>query len=161
MDSGAPPCDKRAMRQLDLPPLWLLAFGLAAGIVARWDPLGLTFGCAWAQLAAGFLLGGGLLVILVAVGQLRQARTAVLPRREASALVTNGVFGRSRNPIYLGMALVLLGWILRLDQPLALPLLPLFMWLIERRFIDPEEEALARRFPAAWSRYAQATRRWL
>jgi protein-S-isoprenylcysteine O-methyltransferase Ste14 len=161
MDSGAPPCDKRAMRHLDLPPIWLLLHGLAAWAVARWDPLGLTFGGAWADLAAGLLIGGGLLVILVAVAQMRQARTAVMPRREASALVTNGAFGRSRNPIYLGMALILLGWVLRLGQPLALPLFPIFVWIIERRFIDPEEEALARRFPAAWSRYAQATRRWL
>ncbi|EYD77137.1 isoprenylcysteine carboxyl methyltransferase family protein [Rubellimicrobium mesophilum DSM 19309] len=149
------------MHHVDVPPVWLLAFGLAAWTVARWDPLGLTFGGAWADLVAGLLIGGGLLLILVAVAQMRQARTAVLPRREASAFVTNGAFGRSRNPIYLGMALILLGWTLRLDQPLALPLLPLFMALIERRFIDPEEEALARRFPAAWTRYAQATRRWL
>ena len=136
------------MHHVDVPPLWLLAFGLAAWLVARWDPLGLTFGGAWADLAAGLLIGGGLLLILLAVAQMRQARTAVLPRREASALVTNGAFGRSRNPIYLGMALILLGWTLRLDEPLALPLLPLFMALIERRFI-------------AWARYAQATRRWL
>jgi len=117
------------MRHLDLPPLWLLAFGVAAWVVAQWDPLGLVFGGAWADLAAGLLIGGGLL-ILFAVVQLRQARTAVLPRREASALVTNGVFSRSRNPIYLGMALILLGWILRLDQPFGLPLLPTFMWII-------------------------------
>ncbi len=149
------------MRRFDLPPLWLLAFGVVAWGVARWDPLGLTFGGAWADLVAGLLIGGGLLMILVAVAQMRQARTAVLPHREATTLVTNGIFGRSRNPIYLGMALILLGWVLRLDQPLALPLLPLFMWIIERRFIDSEEAALARRFPAAWSRYAQATRRWL
>ena len=161
MDSGAPARDNQAMHHVDVPPVWLLAFGLAAWAIARWDPLGLTFGGAWADLAAGLLIGGGLLLILVAVAQMRQARTAILPRREASALVTNGAFARSRNPIYLGMALILLGWTLRLDAPLALPLLPVFIWLIERRFILPEEESLSRRFPAAWARYAQATRRWL
>ena len=161
MDRRAPPRHNPAMRRLDLPPLWLLAFGFAAWAIARRDPWRLTFGGAWAQLLAGLLIGGGLLLILVAAVQMRQARTAVMPRREASRLVTAGVFGRSRNPIYLGMAAILLGWVLRLDAPLALPLLPVFMWLIERRFILSEEEMLARRFPSAWPRYAQATRRWL
>lgn len=160
MDSGAPSRHNLPMRHLDLPPIWLLALGLVAWAVARWDPWALGFGGAWADLAAGLLIGGGLLLILMAVAQMRRARTAVLPRREASALVTNGVFARSRNPIYLGMALVLLGWVLRLDAPLALPLLPIFVWIIERRFIAPEEAALAIRFPSAWSRYSQATRRW-
>lgn len=149
------------MRHIDLPPIWLLASAFAAWAISRWDHWGLTFGGAWADFAAGLLVGGGLLLILVAIAQMRQARTAVMPRREASALMTKGVFGWSRNPIYLGMALILLGWILRLDAPLALPLLPIFVWVIERRFIRPEEEALARRFGAAWARYSQATRRWL
>ncbi|TNC73894.1 isoprenylcysteine carboxylmethyltransferase family protein [Rubellimicrobium roseum] len=148
------------MRRLDLPPLWLLAFGFLAWVIARADPWDLSLG-RWTQLPAGLLIGGGLLLILVAVVQMRQHRTAVMPRREASRLVTSGVFRRSRHPIYLGMALVLLGWVLRIDAPLALPLVPLFVWLIERRFVVPEESALALRFPAEFRRYAQATRRWL
>ena len=149
------------MRRFDLPPIWLLAHGLLALVLARLDPWGLTFGGAWADFAAGLLMGGGLLLILVAVMQMRRHRTAVLPRREASVLLATGVFRRSRNPIYLGMALILLGWALRLDAPLALPLLPVFVWIIERRFILGEEAALARRFPREWERYRQATRRWL
>ena len=149
------------MRRLDLPPIWLLLHAALAWAIARLDPLGLSLRGAWADLAAGLLIGGGLLLILVAVMQMRQHRTAVMPRREASTLLTTGVFRRSRNPIYLGMALVLLGWILRLGEPFALPLLPLFVWLIERRFVEGEEAALARSFGPAWDRYRQATRRWL
>lgn len=149
------------MHRIDLPPVWLLLHGLAAWAVARLEPWGLSFGGAWADLAAGLLLGGGLLLILVAVAQMRQHRTAVMPRQDASMLLTSGVFRRSRNPIYLGMALILLGWVLRLDAAFALPLVPLFMLLIERRFIAGEEAMLARRFGPAWERYRQATRRWL
>lgn len=149
------------MRRLDLPPIWLLVHGLLAWIIARLDPWGLSLDGAWAELAAGLLIGGGLLLILVAVAQMRQHRTAVMPRREASTLLSTGVFRRSRNPIYLGMALILLGWVLRLGEPLALPLLPLFVRLIERRFVAGEEAALARGFGPAWDRYRQATRRWL
>ena len=149
------------MRRFDLPPIWLLAHGLLAWAVARLGPWGLSFGGPWAEFAAGLLMGGGLLLIFVAVMQMRRHRTAVMPRREASVLLATGVFRRSRNPIYLGMALILLGWILRLDAPLAMPLLPVFVWIIERRFILGEEAALARRFPRDWERYRQATRRWL
>lgn len=161
MDSARDSGQARAMRHLDVPPVWLLLHALAAWIVARLEPWGLGFGGAWADLAAGLLLGGGALLIAVAVMQMRQHRTAVMPRREASTLLTTGVFRRSRNPIYLGMALLLLGWILRLDAVLALPLVPLFLWLIERRFIAGEEAMLARSFGPAWERYRQATRRWL
>ena len=149
------------MRRFDLPPIWPLAHGLLAWAVARLGPWGLSFGGPWAEFAAGLLMGGGLLLIFVAVMQMRRHRTAVMPRREASVLLATGVFRRSRNPIYLGMALILLGWILRLDAPLAMPLLPVFVWIIERRFILGEEAALARRFPRDWERYRQATRRWL
>ena len=149
------------MSRLDLPPIWLLAHGLLAWILARLDPWRLSFGGPWADFAAGLLMGGGLLLILVAVMQMRRHRTAVMPRREASVLLATGVFRRSRNPIYLGMAVILLGWVLRLDAPLALPLLPVFVWIIERRFILGEESALARAFPRDWERYRQATRRWL
>ncbi|MBP1804570.1 methyltransferase family protein [Rubellimicrobium aerolatum] len=149
------------MRRLDLPPVWLLLFALAVLVLSRLDPWSLRLEGAAVDLAAGLLIGGGALLVAVAVVQMRQARTAVLPRREAAHLVTNGVFGRSRNPIYLGFVMLLLGWVLRLGSAPALALVPLYAWVIERRFIRPEEEALARRFPQAFARYREATRRWL
>jgi protein-S-isoprenylcysteine O-methyltransferase Ste14 len=44
---------------------------------------------------------------------------------------------------------------------LSLPLLPLFVWIIERRFIVPEENGLRRKFRADFARYCQKTRRWV
>lgn len=161
MDNAGDTRHDWTMNHLDVPPAWLLLHALAAWIVAWLEPWGLSFGGAWADLAAGLLMGGGVLLIVVAVMQMRRHRTAVMPRQEASTLMTTGVFRRSRNPIYLGMALLLLGWILRLDAPFALPLVPLFVWLVERRFILGEEAMLARNFGPAWERYRGATRRWL
>lgn len=148
------------MRWLDLPPVWLLAAILLARAIGRLDPLGLSFGGAWAMFAAGLLIGAGLIVIMLALIELRRHGTPVMPRRDPSSLVTTGIFRRSRNPVYLGDVLILAGFILRLDAPLALPLLPLFVWLIERRFILPEEEVLRRRFRHDWGRYERDTRRW-
>jgi|Transcript_21128 protein-S-isoprenylcysteine O-methyltransferase Ste14 len=92
---------------------------------------------------------------------MRRQKTTVHPHGEPSHLVQSGIFKRSRNPIYLGDCLLLLGLILRFDAVLSLALLPLFVWVLERRFIIPEERKLRRQFRADWARYEQKTRRWL
>ena len=92
---------------------------------------------------------------------MRKRRTTIIPHRDADVLVTSGIFKRSRNPIYLGDALILLGLILRWDAPLALPLAPVFVWVIERRFIIPEENRLRSKFRQEFYRYTQKTRRWV
>jgi protein-S-isoprenylcysteine O-methyltransferase Ste14 len=93
----------------------------------------------------------------------RRAQTTINPLRpaNASSLVTSGIYRFSRNPMYLGLLLVLIGWALRLS---SLPALagPLIFLLYIRRFqIAPEEEALAARFGKAYSEYTARVRRWL
>lgn len=149
------------MKWLDLPPLWLGLFILLAWAQAAYLPLGLSFGGGWADFAGGILVGGGLILMVLAVYEMRRARTTVIPHREADHLVQSGIFSRSRNPIYLGDILVLAGLILRFDAVLALPLLPLFLWILEKRFVIPEENRLRRRFRADFARYCQKTRRWI
>lgn len=149
------------LRWIDLPPVWLLGFLAAAWAQARYADAGLGFGPVWADLAGGLLVGGGVLLMAMAVVQMRQAQTTVIPHRDAAVLVTNGIFARTRNPIYLGDACVLLGLILYWDAVLALPLVPVFVWVIERRFIIPEENRLRRAFRANFARYCQKTRRWI
>lgn len=149
------------MKWLDIPPVWLVAAIALAWWIGRADPLALSFGGDWRMLVAGLLIGGGLVLMALAVIEMRKWKTTVIPHQEAAHLVTSGIFKRTRNPIYLGDALVLAGFILRLDAPLALPLPPLFVWVIERRFILPEEDRLRRKFRTAWARYANETRRWI
>jgi protein-S-isoprenylcysteine O-methyltransferase Ste14 len=76
-------------------------------------------------------------------------------------LITGGLYRYSRNPIYLGDALILAGLILRWDAVLAVPVLPLFVFLIQRRFILPEEARLAAAFPSAFESFRASTRRWI
>lgn len=146
---------------LDLPPIWLLA----ALAVAWWQSaqfsMGLSFGGQWADFIGGLLVGGGIILMLLAVYEMNRRKTTIVPHREASALVQSGIFSRSRNPIYLGDALVLLGLIFYWDAVLSLPLVPIFVWIIERRFIIPEENRLRRKFRADFARYEQKVRRWL
>jgi protein-S-isoprenylcysteine O-methyltransferase Ste14 len=148
------------MRWIDIPPVWLAAALAAVWAIGRADPWALSFGPVLSGLIGAFGIGAGLILMALAVWEMRKWRTTVIPHREADHLVTSGIFKRTRNPIYLGDALILLGVIFRLDVPLALPLLPAFVWLIERRFVLPEEDRLRRKFRTGWGRYEQATRRW-
>ena len=129
-------------KMIDLPPLWPLDHPAA-------------------DLAGGILVGGGLLLMALALWELRRHRTTVIPHMEPDALVTSGIFARSRNPIYLGDALVLTGLILAWGGWPGLVLVPLFVWVITDRFIEPEEARLAARFGAGFDAWAARTRRWL
>lgn len=145
---------------MDIPPVWLLLFIVLARVQAVRVPLWSVQH--WAlDLAGGLLVGGGVLMAAVAIMQLRQNRTTVIPHLEATALVTNGVFSRSRNPIYLGDAMVLTGLILFWGNWVALLLVPVFAAVITDRFIAPEEARLRARFGMAWTAWAERTRRWI
>ena len=113
------------------------------------------------DLAGGMLVGLGLIVMGLAVVEMTRQKTTVVPHMEASHLVTKGIFARSRNPIYLGDALVLAGLALRWDSPVALVLVPVFMAIITWRFIIPEEMRLASKFGADFTAYCARTRRWV
>ena len=149
------------LKWVDLPPVWLLGcLGLAWSQSVHL-PMGLGFGPVWADLLGGLMVGAGVWLMALAVFEMRRHRTTVIPHLEADALVTTGIFSRTRNPIYLGDSLVLAGLILYWDAVLALPLVPIFIWVIEKRFIVPEEARLRRKFIADFARYTQQTRRWL
>ncbi len=149
------------MKWFDIPPVWLLMALVMTWVVADVQPLWLRMGGPLTDLLGGLLVGAGIVLILLAMAEMRKRQTTVIPHQEASHLVTTGVFKRSRNPIYLGDALILAGLALRWDAPIALILVPLFMFTITQRFILPEEDGLRRKFRAEFARYCEKTRRWL
>ena len=147
------------MKQLDLPPVWLLVFVVAALLGDRLLSVDL-FGRLGDVLGLAFA-GGGLALMAAAVRRIRAAGTPLVPNRIPTALVTEGVFRHTRNPIYLGMAMVLLGLLFWIDAPLLLPLVPGFLWLLTRRFVEPEEARLRLAFGQAFEDWASRTRRWI
>ena len=149
------------MRHLDLPPVWLATFICAVWL---WQALGLPGSAppGGALRLAGLVLvglGGGLMVLAVAA--VARARTTVVPHRVPSVLVTDGIFRLSRNPIYLGDVLGLVGAALWLGAPGALVLVPGLIWCLTVRFILPEEARMRATFGAAYDSYAARTRRWV
>lgn len=109
------------------------------------------------------LVGLGLALMLCAVWAFRQARTTVNPLRpeRVTSLVTGGVFAFSRNPIYLGDALLLAAWALWLGNAAALSLLAVFVAWMTLLQIRAEEAALHARFGAAFDDYCRRVRRWI
>lgn len=109
------------------------------------------------------LAAAGLALAAAGIGAFRRAGTTANPLtpEAASALVSSGVFRYTRNPMYLGLALVLTGWAAYLAAPVALAGPLLFAAYITRFQVLPEERALAARFGRDFEAYRQAVRRWL
>ena len=94
---------------------------------------------------------------------MHRAHTTWHPSRPDSAtyLVTAGAFRYSRNPTYLGMLLVLLGWAVFLASPLTLVPAVLFVVYLNRFQIRPEERASSAIFGREYDGYVSRVRRWL
>ena len=147
------------MRRLEVPPLWLLGFVALAWVQTRLVPLPF-FGVA-GDVAGWLLVAAGGALLLIPVAQMLAGRTTVDPHGQPARLMTGGLFRLSRNPIYLGDTLMLTGFLLIMDAPLALPLVPLFVWIVTHRFILPEEARLRSIFGAEFEAFCARTRRWV
>ena len=112
----------------------------------------------------GFLLmAAGIAIDLIGAIQFRRARTTINPLKpqNSTAIVKTGLYRISRNPMYLGMLIVLTGVAFVLKTVVAFLLLPLFVLLINRLQIIPEETILAKKFPVEYPDYKKSVRRWL
>ena len=93
----------------------------------------------------------------------RRAKTTVNPLKPdaASSLVTSGIYRLTRNPMYLGMLIVLVGWAAFLANALAFIVAAAFVLYLNRFQIIPEEKALTTRFGPEFTTYCSKVRRWI
>jgi protein-S-isoprenylcysteine O-methyltransferase Ste14 len=105
----------------------------------------------------------GLGILISAVGLFRKDKTTVNPLspEQATKLVTDGVFKYSRNPMYLGMALVLCSITVFFNLIGGIIFVALFCFYITKFQIIPEERAMSNLFSQDFDKYKQATRRWI
>jgi len=158
-DSTSDPKDGADVRVLP-PVLFLGSIGL--GVMLGWlAPL---------ELAAGgrlrVLLGLALITLGIAAGAwtivwMRRTAQDPDPRKPTPELIFAGPFRISRNPIYVGMALLQAGVGLALGNGWVLLLLPPTLWLLLRQVIEREEAYLARKFGEPYETYRRSVRRWL
>ncbi len=144
------------------PPVWLLVFGGAMWFVASSDygyrieiPFSLLIG-----IAIGLI---GVCCSAAGIREFNRASTTVNPLKpeEASTLVTTGIFLRTRNPMYVGLLLILTGWAVWLGGLSNLPLLLAFVLVMTELQIKPEERALQALFGQDYDDYRQRVRRWI
>lgn len=112
---------------------------------------------------AGAIAAAGVVIVTLAVARFLRARTTVSPTHpeSASALVTSGIYRVTRNPMYLGLLLLLAAWAVLLAHPAPPVLLPAFVVCMNRLQIAPEESALEQHFGAKYIDYKRCVRRWL
>ena len=133
---------------IDLPPVWLAGFLAVAWAQSAYYPAGLGFGGAWADFAGGLLIGGGVLLMALAFFEFRRHRTTLVPHETPERLDAKSGSSRARATRSMsGMRWCFSGFILRWDAVLALPLLPVFVWVLEKRFIDPRGRPDAPQIP--------------
>ena len=143
------------------PVLALLAAGLM-WVLCRWIPLVRWMYQPWNWLGP-LAVAMGFAMALAALMRFRQAHTTVNPLdpSRATHLVTEGVFAISRNPMYLALLLVLVGWGIWLQVASPWLVVVLFVVVITRIQIIPEEQALERLFGTEYTAYRGTVRRWI
>ena len=149
--------------ELKIPPAVVTLLCMAAMVwisrltpsLARPFPGRIAAAIGLAALGAGLGLAG--------VAAFCGSRTTVNPHRPTavSALVVRGVYRVTRNPMYLGLLLMLLALAAYLAHPLACAALPIFVPYMNRFQILPEERALRAKFGEAFADYAKSVRRWI
>jgi len=103
----------------------------------------------------------GVTINLIADKAFHRANTTVKPFQESSVLITSGVFRISRNPMYLGFVLILIGVAILMGSLTPYAVIIAFAILIDRVYVTVEERMLAERFGPEWEKYKRGTRRWL
>lgn len=107
------------------------------------------------------LLISGTILLLGAAGLFKKIGTTVDPTKAPDQLVTTGIYKLSRNPMYLGMLLILIGAQFALSSPVG-TILPISFFLIMNKIVIPrEEQMVANAFGGEYHEYRMRTRRWI
>ncbi len=156
--SGAGPVNARIF---PIPPVVVGLF-IAAGFALNWlVPLGGNAPAGTeARIGGGLVLACALAIAGLAFLEMRRHRTTFHPGHKAAALVTGGVFQRTRNPMYLSLTLVTLGLGVATANPWLILLAPALLLYLQERVVKREEAYLTTRFGSQYIAYQRKVRRW-
>lgn len=148
---------------IKIPPVvvFLVSLGLMFG--AYFIAPGWAFDFMFRITLSRVFLVMGVLTSFSGVMAFRMHHTTVDPLHpeKASSLVTRGIYKYTRNPMYVGMAAILIGAAIRLGHPISVLFVGLFIGFIDRFQIVPEEKALQKIFGDAYTRYCEQVGRWI
>lgn len=150
------------MRLLIPPPVMGLLTGVGMWLLHTELPqLSFDFaGKLYVAIAIGII---GLGIEFTAFAGFQRVETTVNPMRpqNTSALVERGLYRFSRNPMYVGLLCMVMGWAIWLGAPLNIVLLALLAAYLTVFQIKPEEAVLREKFGASYEAYCRRVRRWL
>ena len=148
------------MRNKIPPPFVTLFFGLCIYFSQEYFP---EFKLEFLTMLSYILYFAGLAVLILAVRLFKKQNTTVNPIKieNASSLVTSGIFKYSRNPMYLGMVMILFGLALMFNLIGGILFTLLFAIYITKYQIRPEEEVMERLFGEDFLKYKNSVRMWL
>ena len=142
------------------PPLMVLAgiiTQLLIGYIAPVEPL---LSATWQYIGIALMVLGFATILLTA-RSFRKHETTIIPDGQPSTLMEGGFFAYSRNPIYVAMAVLLIGSGLAIGHIWVLIVVPLFVLLVQQIWIVKEEENLEAEFGQIYRNYKIKVRRWL
>jgi len=150
------------MRLMIPPPIQLIVTGAAMwGLDRLFPALRVVFD--GQKTTASFLIVIGLAIEILAVAQFIRHRTTINPLNPdgTSTLVTDGLYRLSRNPMYAGMLILLIGWLIRLEN--AINILPLLGFILTMTVLQirPEERAMRQKFGSEYEAYCARVPRWI
>jgi protein-S-isoprenylcysteine O-methyltransferase Ste14 len=154
------------MRRLEttVPPLiWMLLAGLVSWLVSMLDVDGSWLDGGGADTVATLSGIAGISITIAGVLAFRRGATTVDPHNieNASALVSNGPYRFTRNPMYLGMVFVIAAWSLGIGTLIGLVVAEvMFVAVMTRLQIQPEERMLSSKFGVVYDQYCTRVRRW-
>lgn len=148
-------------RRLARPPLLYLGCLVAGFALERLEPLPFPLPHVIAWTAGTVLVVMGAVIFAAAVRNFSRADTPVPSNQPVRALVTSGIHGWSRNPIYVGMCLVYAGIGVAARSPWVLVLLFPLLIVLHYGVVAREEKYLEQRFGDAYREYKASVRRWL
>ena len=142
------------------PPILTLIFIVIAYVAKRVIPIPFSVPdilrlIGFALVVIGFLFG------VSALFAFRKARTTLEPHGQVSAIVSDGIYRFSRNPIYLGFLLMVIGLPLNSGSYWGVVLSPVFVMFMNSLVIEKEEAYLEKKFGDVYTSYKSSVRRWL
>ncbi|SNT36690.1 Protein-S-isoprenylcysteine O-methyltransferase Ste14 [Ekhidna lutea] len=148
--------------KLKIPPviIFFLSLGIMFGVYYLTAEVVYSF--QYQTMLSRIFLGIGVLCAFSGIISFRMKGTTVDPLRpeKASSLVTRGIYQYTRNPMYLGMGLVLIGGWIRIGSPIAVIGILFFFWYMTIFQIKPEEASLTKIFGKDYEDYCTKVRRW-
>jgi len=141
------------------PPLYFLA-ALGAGLLLGRGTPSKTLKATCAVVSGGFCLAASAAVVIAADYELKRVNTTLNPYKPATALATGGIYGYTRNPMYLSLTLASIGVAMWQRSIPALTFVPIALARLETDVVDKEERYLERRFGATYRAYRNLVPRW-